>query len=430
MKKLISLSIFLFLFCFHSDAQISDSSYNENYLRVYLDGTGDWENYIKVKFWFVNYMRDPQLAQVQVIVSNQTTASGGLEYSVFFIGRQNFEGRNDTLKLIASVDNSNRETRDELTNVIAMGMMPYLVRNGQQKYLTYDYTNHEKLILQNKDKWNNWVFTTTLNSNLNADAVSNVFAGDGSLSAAHITDKWKERFTVGGTYSNNSYETSTYSFAGTTLIKNVNGLIVKSISNHWSWGLEPAFYASTYSNIRSQFSFSPGLEYDVFPYSESVNHLFTFKYRLTPFYNTYIDSSVFNKTQELIVAHVLDATFTRIEKWGNLSTTITGSHYLNHPKAYRVDAVGQMNFHLAKGLFFNFTGNVSLINNQLSISKQSLLPEQIILQQRETLTNYSYGFQVGIIYTFGSIFNNIVNPRYEGGVNISPELVNVENSSQ
>ena len=95
----------------------------------------------------------------------------------------------------------------------------------------------------------------------------------------------------------------------------------------------------------------------------------------------------------------------------------------NHTKAYRLDLINQANFRVAKGLFFNVTGNVSLINNQLSLSSQSLTPEQIILKQRETLSNYSYSLQVGIRYTFGSIFNNIVNPRYEGGVNIDTELV-------
>jgi hypothetical protein len=83
-----------------------------------------------------------------------------------------------------------------------------------------------------------------------------------------------------------------------------------------------------------------------------------------------------------------------------------------------------MNFRVAKGLFFNVTANASLINNQLSLSSQSLTPEQIILKQKETLTNFSYSMQVGIRYTFGSIYNNIVNPRYDGGINVDKEIIN------
>jgi hypothetical protein len=142
-----------------------------------------------------------------------------------------------------------------------------------------------------------------------------------------------------------------------------------------------------------------------------------------PLYNSYIDKTVFDKTKEFLLNQIVDVTYTHITGWGNISSTLTGSDYINHTKAYRLDLVNQANFRLAKGLFFNVTANVSLINNQLSLSSQSLTPEQIILHQRETLSNYSYSMQVGIRYTFGSIFNNIVNPRYEGGVNIDNEII-------
>lgn len=289
--------------------------------------------------------------------------------------------------------------------------------------MAFDYTDKTKLVEQSIDKYKNWVYTASLNTFLSGDKVSEILSGDGSFSAARITDKWKTRLTAGINYGSNSYETTTYQFAGKTVIKNLKGLVVKSINDHWSWGLEPAFYASTYSNVKAQFSFASGIEYDVFPYSQSVNDLFTFKYRLQPLHNSYIEKTVFDKTSEFLLNQIVDVTYTHITGWGNISSTLTGSDYINHTKAYRLDLVNQANFRVAKGLFFNVTANASLINNQLSLSSQSLTPEQIILHQRESLSNYSYSLQVGIRYTFGSIFNNIVNPRYEGGVNIDNEII-------
>ena len=426
MKKKIFLLLTGILAFLNVTAQEADSNATSNYLHVYLDGANDWENYIKVKLWYVDYVRDTRLSQVHVLITSQPTAAGGSKYSVMFFGRNNFAGKNDTLRLMAGVGNSNRQTRDELTNVITMGLMPYLAANGQQKYMFFDYTNKNKLIQQSIDKWKNWVFTTTVNSNFNSNQSADLFSGDGSFAATKITDKWKHRFTVGMSLSNNSYETATYSYIGTTLIRRVNLLTVKSINQHWSLGLEPAFYASTYSNVKSQFSLAPGIEYNLFPYSESVNHLFTLKYRVQPLYNTYIDSTVFFRTSQFLINHVFDITYTRIAPWGNISTTLTASQFLNHTKAYRIDLINQMNFRITTGLFFNVTGTASLINNQLSISKAKYKLEQILLQQREILSYYSYGIQVGIRYIFGSIYNNIVNPRYDGGVNISPEVSNVE----
>ncbi|TDD95951.1 hypothetical protein [Flavobacterium cellulosilyticum] len=421
--KRITLVALLFIGAFFNvSAQQNDTIQKNNYLRVFLDGASESENYIKVKLWYIDYVRDRKQSQVHIIINSQPTASGGLQYNIRFLGHEKFENKNDTLQYIAKVENSNRENRDELTNVITMGLMPYLASNGQQKYMAFDYTDKTKLVEQSVDKYKNWVYTATANTFLSGDKVSEVLSADGSFSAARITDQWKTRLTAGLSYGSNNYETTTYNFTGKTVIKNLKGLIVKSIDDHWSIGLEPAFYASTYSNVKSQFSIAPGIEYDVFPYSQSVNDLFTFKYRLQPLYNTYIDNTFFNKTKEFLFNQIVDVTYTHIAPWGNISSTLTGSDYLNHAKAYRVDLVNQVNFRVAKGLFFNITGNASLINNQLSLSSVSLTPEQIILKQRETLTNFSYSMQVGVRYTFGSIFNNIVNPRYEGGVTIDNEI--------
>jgi hypothetical protein len=44
-----------------------------------------------------------------------------------------------------------------------------------------------------------------------------------------------------------------------------------------------------------------------------------------------------------------------------------------------------------------------------------LKKEVILLRQRQLLTGYQYYFNFGISYSFGSLFNNIVNPRFGGG---------------
>jgi hypothetical protein len=117
-----------------------DSITHEKYLRVFLDGAGDWENYIKVRLWYVDYVRDPYLADVQVIITNQVTAAGGSEYSIFLLGKRKYIAHNDTLHFTAPVEYTNRKTRDELTNVLTMGLMPYLLKSNQYKYMIFDYS--------------------------------------------------------------------------------------------------------------------------------------------------------------------------------------------------------------------------------------------------------------------------------------------------
>jgi hypothetical protein len=54
------------------------------------------------------------------------------------------------------------------------------------------------------------------------------------------------------------------------------------------------------------------------------------------------------------------------------------------------------------------------IKDQISLGKSSASTEEILLRLRQLATDYSYSFSVGISYSFGSIFNTVVNPRFGG----------------
>jgi hypothetical protein len=41
-------------------------------------------------------------------------------------------------------------------------------------------------------------------------------------------------------------------------------------------------------------------------------------------------------------------------------------------------------------------------------------PEDVILRRKQFQTDYSYRASIGLTYRFGSMFNNVVNPRLEG----------------
>ena len=53
--------------------------------------------------------------------------------------------------------------------------------------------------------------------------------------------------------------------------------------------------------------------------------------------------------------------------------------------------------------------------DQIYLPRGAASTEEILLRQRQLLTGYQYFFEFGFSYTFGSIFNNIVNPRFGGG---------------
>lgn len=53
-----------------------------------------------------------------------------------------------------------------------------------------------------------------------------------------------------------------------------------------------------------------------------------------------------------------------------------------------------------------------MINNQVSLAKEMGDPNQFLLGGRQLPTRFNYYSSVGLSFTFGSINNAAVNPRF------------------
>jgi hypothetical protein len=71
-----------------------------------------------------------------------------------------------------------------------------------------------------------------------------------------------------------------------------------------------------------------------------------------------------------------------------------------------------MDLRLREGLSLTLAGNFSWIRDQITLPRRGATAEEILLRQRQLATNYSYWISVGLTYTFGAIYNNVVNPRF------------------
>jgi hypothetical protein len=60
----------------------------------------------------------------------------------------------------------------------------------------------------------------------------------------------------------------------------------------------------------------------------------------------------------------------------------------------------------------NLSASTSLVRDQLYLAREDQTDEQILTEQRQLATDSRYRVSFGFSYTFGSIFNNVVNPRF------------------
>lgn len=71
------------------------------------------------------------------------------------------------------------------------------------------------------------------------------------------------------------------------------------------------------------------------------------------------------------------------------------------------------NWKINLGLYYNYSkDSYEIIHDQLGLVKGGVTPEEVLLRRRELETQFSYYSSIGLSYTFGSIYNNVVNPRF------------------
>ncbi|MDP9349335.1 MAG: hypothetical protein M3P24_09390, partial [Gemmatimonadota bacterium] len=176
-------------------------------------------------------------------------------------------------------------------------------------------------------------------------------------------------------------------------------------------GARSSAFHSTFQNRDLAVRVAPAVEYSVFPYAQSTRRELTLQYSLGVTRVEYLEETIFGKTEETLLGGALAANYDVKQRWGGVRTALEGSHYLHDPAKYRAEASGNLEIRLGRGVSLNLFGRAESIHDQLHIPKGELTPEQVLLRQKQQATSFRYYGSVGLGYSFGSIFNNVVNPR-------------------
>jgi len=386
----------------------------EKAVRVYIDCNFCDRDYIRSEITFVNYVRDRNEAQVHILVTTQRTGSGGTEYTLSFIGQQNYDKINDTLRYTSQKTDTDEIVRSGLVRTLKLGLMRYVAKTpfADQIAISFKLPTEPTKV---QDKWDFWVFSIRLNSYFNGEQRTDSRFLSGSLSANRTTPDLKINLSSYANYSENNFEIDdTTTISSFSRSKGFNSLIVFSLTDHWSYGFSTSAFSSTYSNMILLLSGAPALEYDLFPYSESTRRQLRFLYRTELNHRDYDEETIFDKNSELLLSQNVSISLEVKEPWGSVNASLEGSHYFHDFNRYRLELFGGVSLRLFEGVSFDIFGNVSKIHDQLSLPKRGASTEEILLQRRQLETQYQYFVSFGVSYTFGSIYNNVVNPRFGG----------------
>lgn len=416
MKKLLSITLLLSFFL-----SLHAQSTSKSRLKVFVDcsNTRCDETFIRTEINIVDFVIDRVAADVHVLITTQRIGNGGDQFQLIFFGLNRFGKITDTLRFEMLEMATEVEKRERLVKHLQIGLAPFIAKAGYANELTIqtkvkaDSSGNAKTANQNtKDKWNYWVFRTSANGNFSADQNYRSQRVGSRFSANRITDDLKLSFSFSASDNRNTFNTGSEKIIVKNHTLNFSHLLAKSLNQHWTIGYEALALQSTFSNIKSQVYISPGIEYNVFPFSSVNSKLLTIRYGLDVRQNNYYDTTIYNKTKEFLPGQNLSMALSLNQKWGSISTGITYRNFFTNWKYYNLSFNTFVDVRLTGNLSFNLYAFPSIVRDQVFLPKGSTSIDDILIRRRQLQTSYNFFIGFGVTYRFGSILNNFVNPRF------------------
>ena len=387
-------------------------------------------DHFRTEIRFVNWVQGREDADVHVIAIGETTSGGGRRFTFDFLGRGDMAELSDRLTYTSSGTDVEVETRDALTQLLRMGLLRYTLLSGIWQDFDIQYAGvatdggggktgdvrpDVSMPMPRNDPWNYWTFLVGVSGNFNLRETSTDLRFDPHLGADRVTEVWKLSFSAGMGLQRNERQLSDESVVQDNRNEwNGRGLVVRSVSEHLSMGIDFGAQNSIRQNQNARFHFSPAIEYNYYPYAQATRRQLTVRYGLGLEYSNYAEETIFNATEETLPEHTLDVRYVSRETWGSAGVGFNYSQYLHQSGLYELGLNVDLNFRITRGLDLTVFGTAAWQQNEIHTPLNSISDEDILLGRRSLPSNYVYFGRVGISYRFGSPFTNIVNTRFGG----------------
>jgi hypothetical protein len=406
--------------CLLVAAPLSAQTLRREPVRAFLDCHFCDFDFLRVETPWVSFVRDRADSDVHLLLTSQESGAGGSRYLLEAIGEGAFAGRRDTLAFSTPPSATDDARRVEIARNVQLALVPFAVRTEAGRDLRIAGVDREDVQdggSPASDPWNAWVFEVSAGASTEREQRQSEISLDADFEARRITRAWKLGTSVGTDYDRSRFELDDGSKV-TSRREQYNGgaIAIHSIATHWGAGAQTTLQSSTFENLRLRLLAAPALEYSIFPYEESTRRQLVLQYAVGIAVMRYREETIFGKLDETRPAHAFTMGYDVRQPWGSANATLLASNYLDDFSQNRLEFDMEWNLRLLRGLEFEIGASTSLIHDQLSIPKRGATDEEILLEQRALRTDYRYDLRAGFSYTFGSIFNSVVNPRFGSGV--------------
>lgn len=397
-------------------------------IAVFLDCNNCDTQYVRTEIAWVNWVRDRTASDVHLLITSQDAGGGGDAYTLAFIGQRSYTGRGDTLTYVTNASTTNDEERQGLTRTIALGLVPFVARTRGAMSLRVTMPRDIEAnapgaqTMPSSDPWKAWVFEIDVSAELDGEQNYRNREIDAEINANRTTAEWKVELETRYDYSSERAIDEDFDDQGNVVSADTiynrqrrwaaELVVVKSLSNHLSTGFRTAIGSETFRNQKLRFELTPAVEYNVFDYAEATRRYLALQFGVGVDAFVYADTTIFDKLRETFPMYLSAVEFATRQPWGDSNVRVEHRGYLNDASKRSTRLSGELSVRLFRGFSVRFGGQYSWIHDQVYLPKGERDQADVLLRRRALLTGYEYNAFFGFRYTFGSIFNNVVNPRF------------------
>lgn len=389
-------------------------------INVFLDCRGCNGSYVRSEINFINFVRDQSDAEVHLLITLQQTGSGGWEHSLNFMGLGYISDKAHKMIFVSPKSDTNDMMRNRLVRHVKLGLIYFLADRNVLSDLNVNFSgtlNEGDEEVETTDPWNSWIFEIRGSTRFSGEESRSNNSFNGSFDATRITDAWKIELEFDQNFNrrvfrNEEDDGTTSEDIFTTESQNFSSLVAKSLGDHWTIGGYSRVRSSTQDNIDLSIGATPSIEFSLFPYQEFNRREITVRYGILGSHYNYTETTILNQDEEFLWRNELTVRADFTQPWGGVYGWLDAGAYWHDLSKNRLNFGFRVNMRVLRGLSIFFDGRYSLINDQISLAAGDLTEEERLLNLKQQATSYNYGGSIGFEFNFGSIYNNVINPRF------------------
>jgi hypothetical protein len=366
------------------------------------------------------------VADVHVLLTSQRAGAGGEQFTAAFLGQRALAGRGDTLTFTTNPTTTEDESRRGVTQILSLGLVQFAARTDAARTLRVTaggaVREGEGQVMPANDPWRAWVLSVNLSGSTDGERYYKSQNVNTHLSANRVTEAWKTNLNYRYSYRNNRVTVQEHDALGVVIAEETYdtrlrdwfaGLLqVKSLTDHWSLGGSLEVASQVFRNQDLRAEGAAAIEYNLFPYAEATRREMVFRYGVGAVSYWYADTTIFDKLRETMPRQYVQVEYRTREPWGSANVSLMHRNFLNDASKRTTEINAGFNVRLFKGFSVNANGGYEWIRDQVYLAKGKQDAVDVLLRRRALLSGFQYQMRLGVGYTFGSIYNNVVNPRF------------------